>query len=317
MNDSPMDRHDLNDLLWFMAVAEERSFTKAAARLGTSQPTLSQTIKQLEGRLGLRLLARTTRSVSPTEAGERILAALGPRIEGLEADIDAIMSIRDKPSGTVRITLSDHAMESIVWPKLRSVLKNYPDIRVELNTDNGFRDIVEERFDAGVRLGESLDKDMIAVRIGPDWRLIAVASPAYFADHPVPKHPQELVDHRCINQRQIRSGGLYTWEFAKDGQELRVKVDGQLIFNSSYGQVEAAIEGYGIAYLPESIAAGAIRTGKLVQVLDDWSPFFSGYYLYYPSRRQNVPAFTIVLDALRAPAVARFDGDGSLREEHE
>jgi DNA-binding transcriptional LysR family regulator len=294
-----MERRDLTDMLWFLAVAEERSFTKAAARLGTSQSTLSQAIKQLEARMGLRLLTRTTRSVSPTEAGERLLQALAPRIEGLETDIDALMEIRDKPSGTIRITLSDHALESVVWPKLRGLMHDYPDIKIELNSDNGFRNIVEERFDAGVRLGESLDKDMIAVRIGPDWRLVAVGSPDYFAQHAAPAHPQELVHHSCINQRHIRSGGLYAWEFEKDGRELRVRVDGQFIFNTSYAQIDAAIGGYGIAYLPENIVTAHIASGRLVQVLDDWSPMFAGYYLYYPSRRQNSPAFSIVVDALR------------------
>lgn len=294
-----MRREDLTDMLWFLAVAEERSFTKAAARLGTSQPTLSHTIKQLEARMGLRLLTRTTRSVSPTEAGERLLRSLAPHIEDLEADIDALMSIRDKPSGTVRITLSDHAQESVVWPKLRVMLRDYPDIKVELNSDNGFRNIVEERFDAGVRLGESLDKDMIAVRIGPDWRLVAVGSPAYFAQRSLPTHPQDLVGHTCINHRQIRSGGLYVWEFAKGSQQLRVRVDGQLTFSTSYAEVDAAVSGYGIAYLPEDMVESHIASGALTQVLDDWSPKFGGYYLYYPSRRQNSPAFSIVVNALR------------------
>jgi DNA-binding transcriptional LysR family regulator len=260
---------------------------------------LSYTIKQLEARMGLRLLTRTTRSVAPTEAGERLLRALAPRIEDLETDIDALMEIRDKPSGTIRITLSDHALESVVWPKLRPVMRDYPDIKVELNSDNGFRNIVEDRFDAGVRLGESLDKDMIAVRIGPDWRLVAVGSPEYFASHPIPLHPQELVGHTCINHRQIRSGGLYAWEFAKDGRELRVRVEGQFIFNTSYAQIDAAVSGYGIAYLPENLVEQQLATGRLVRVLDDWSPMFAGYYLYYPSRRQNSPAFSIIVDALR------------------
>lgn len=295
-----MRRQDLTDMLWFLAVAEERSFTKAAARLGTSQPTLSHTIKQLEARMGLRLLTRTTRSVSPTEAGERLLRSLAPHIEELEADIDALMSIRDKPSGTVRITLSDHAQESVVWPKLRPVLRDYPDIKLELNSDNGFRNIVEERFDAGVRLGESVDKDMIAVRIGPDWRLVAVGSPAYFATHPAPTHPQDLVNHICINHRQIRSGGLYVWEFAKGNQELKVRVDGQLTFSTSYAEVDAAVNSYGIAYLPEDMVEAHIASGALLQVLDDWSPKFGGYYLYYPSRRQNSPAFSVIVNALRS-----------------
>lgn len=294
-----MKRQDLNDMLWFLSVAEERSFTRAAAKLGTSQSTLSHTIKKLETRMGLRLLTRTTRSVAPTEAGERLLRSLAPRIEELETEIDELMEIRDKPSGTVRINLSDHALESVVWPKLRPLLLNYPDIKVELNRDNGFRNIVEERFDAGVRLGESLDNDMIAVRIGPDWRLVAVGSPEYFAGHPAPQAPQDLVRHNCINHRQAGSGGLYAWEFAKDDRELRVRVDGQLTFNTSYAMVDAAVSGYGIAYIPEDLVTEQIGSGSLVQVLDEWSPTFAGYYLYYPSRRQNSPAFKIVVDALR------------------
>ncbi|WP_426230717.1 LysR family transcriptional regulator [Pararhizobium sp. DWP3-4] len=294
-----MKREDLNDMLWFLAVAEERSFTKAAAKLGTSQSTISHTIKKLEARMGLRLLTRTTRSVSPTEAGERLIRSLAPRIEELETEIDELMAIRDKPSGSVRITLSDHALESVVWPKLRLVLRDYPDIKVELNSDNGFRNIVEEKFDAGVRLGESVDKDMIAVRIGPDWRLIAVGSPEYFANRAVPETPQDLVGHDCINHRQSHLGGLYSWEFEKDGRELRVRVEGQLTFNTSYAMIDAAVKGYGIAYVPENLVERQIVSGELVQVLDDWTPLFSGYYLYYPSRRQNSPAFKVVVEALR------------------
>jgi DNA-binding transcriptional LysR family regulator len=294
-----MKREDLIDMLWFMAVAEERSFTKAAARLGTSQSTLSHTIKRLETRMGLRLLTRTTRSVSPTEAGEKILRSLAPRISEIEQDIDAVLEVRDKPSGTVRITLSDHALESVVWPKLQPVMKDFPDIKIELNANDGFINIVEERFDAGVRLGESLDKDMIAVRISPDWRLVAVGSPAYFEANGFPQHPQELVSHKCINQRQIRSGRLYAWEFERDGRQLRVRVDGLLIFNSSRAQINAAVSGYGIAYLPENLVLDDLATGRLVQVLDEWSPFFQGYYLYYPSKRQNAPALSFVINALR------------------
>lgn len=294
-----MKREDLNDMLWFLAVAEERSFTKAAAKLGTSQSTISHTIKKLEARMGLRLLTRTTRSVSPTEAGERLIRSLAPRIEELETEIDQLMEIRDKPSGTVRITLSDYAQESVVWPKLRSVLREYPDIKLELNSDNGLRNIVEERFDAGVRLGESVDKDMIAVRIGPDWRLVAVASPEYLATRSTPKTPQELVSHDCINHRQARAGGLYAWEFEKDGREVRVRVDGQLTFNTSYAMIDAAVAGYGIAYVPETLVERECATGRLIQILDDWSPLFPGYYLFYPSRRQNSPAFKVIVDALR------------------
>ncbi len=295
-----MKREDLNDMLWFLAVAEERSFTKAAAKLGTSQSTISHTIKKLEARMGLRLLTRTTRSVVPTEAGERLIRSLAPRIQELELEIDELMAIRDKPSGIVRITLSDYAQESVVWPKLRPLLHEFPDIKVELNSDNGFRNIVEEKFDAGVRLGESVDKDMIAVRIGPDWRLVAVASPDYLATRTTPTTPQELVGHDCINHRQARAGGLYAWEFERDGREVRVRVDGQLTFNTSYAMIDAAVAGYGIAYVPETLVVKGISSGGLIQLLDDWSPMFPGYYLYYPSRRQNSPAFKVVVDALKA-----------------
>lgn len=294
-----MKREDLNDMLWFLAVAEERSFTRAAAKLGTSQSTISHTIKKLEARMGLRLLTRTTRSVSPTEAGERLIRSLAPRIKELEAEIDELMEIRDRPSGTIRITLSDYALESVVWPKLRPVLKDYPDIVVELNSDNSFRNIVEEKFDAGVRLGESLDKDMIAVRIGPEWRLVAVASPEYLAARGVPETPQDLVNHDCINHRQEHAGGLYAWEFERDGREVRVRVEGRLILNRSNEMIDAALDGYGMAYVPETLVAGQLASKDLVQVLDDWSPLFPGYYLYYPSRRQNSPAFKIIVDALR------------------
>jgi len=294
-----MDRKDLTSMLWFVAVAEEASFTRAAARLGTSQSTLSHTVKQLEARLGLRLLNRTTRSVMPTEAGERLLQTLAPRLREIEADVDSLMAFRDKPSGSVRLTLSDHALNWIVWPKLKPVLREYPDIHVEFSIDSGFRNIVEERFDAGVRLGESVDKDMIAVRIGPDWRLVAVASPDYLATRAVPVSPQDLVHHRCINHRQTSSGGLYAWEFERDGREIRVRVEGQLTFNSALAMVDAALSGLGIAYVPENLVADLVEAGKLVQVLDDWSPMFPGYYLYYPTRRQNSPAFAIVIDALR------------------
>lgn len=294
-----MQRSDLNDLLWFLAVAEERSFTRAAAKLGTSQSTLSHTIKKLEQRLGLRLLTRTTRSVAPTEAGERLLQSMGPRIAEIETDLANLMALRERPAGTVRLTVSDHAYQTLVWPKLEPVLTAYPDVRVEFSIDNGLRNIVEERFDAGVRLGENLDKDMIAVRIGPDWRLVAVASPEYFSRHPMPLTPQDLVHHDCINHRQARAGGLYAWEFAKGDREVRVRVEGQLTFNSSVPMVDAAIKGHGIAYVPENFATEAIASGQLIQVLDDWSPSFAGYHLYYPSRRQTSPAMSVVIDALR------------------
>jgi len=292
-------RENFNDLLWFLAVAEERSFTRAAARIGITQSTLSHTIKRLETRMGLRLLARTTRSVSTTEAGERLRQSLAPRIAEIETDIAALTAYRDKPSGTVRITLSDHALEQLVWPKLRPVLTHYPDLKVEFSRDNGLRDIVEDGFDAGVRLGETVEKDMIAVRIGPDWRLVAVGAPAYFAARGVPQTPQDLMQHNCICLRLTTAGGLYAWEFQRDGRDIRMRVDGQLTFNSTLPMVEAALGGYGIAYVPEDIVAGHIASGGLQLVLDDWSPPFAGYYLYYPSRRQNAPAFQVVLDALR------------------
>ena len=294
-----MQRDEMKDLLWFLAVARDRSFTRAAAKLGTSQSTLSHTIKQLEARLGVRLLTRTTRSVAPTEAGERLFQSLAPRFEEIEADLASLVAFRDKPSGTVRITLSDHALQTTVWPKLRPVLFDYPDLRVELYSDNGMRNIVEERFDAGVRLGESIDKDMIAVRIGPDWRLVAVASPEYFLRHPAPKTPQELIGHDCINMRQATVGGLYAWEFARDGRDVRVRVEGQLTFNTSIAMIVAAISGYGIAYLPKDLVSNHIADGRLKVVLDDWSPPFAGYHLYYPSRRQTSPAMAVIVDALR------------------
>lgn len=294
-----MVKQDFNDLLWFLAVAEERSFTRAAAKLGVTQSTLSHTIKRLETRMGIRLLTRTTRSVAPTEAGERLRQSLAPRVAEIEAEIGALMAFRDKPAGSIRLTLSDHALDSVVWPKLRPLLAKYPDIKLEFSIDNGLRNIVEDSFDAGIRLGESIEKDMIAVRIGPDWRLVAVASPGYLANNPMPKHPNDLVSHNCINMRQARAGGLYAWEFEKDGQELRVRVDGQLTFNSSYAMVDAAVNDYGIAYLPEDLVESHVAGGRLILLLADWSPPFPGYYIYYPSRRQNLPAFKVVVEALR------------------
>ena len=294
-----MLREDLKDLPWFLAVASERNFTKAAAKLGTSQSTLSNTIKQLEVRLGVRLLTRTTRSVAPTEAGERLFQSLAPHIEQIEADIAGLVAFRDTPAGTVRITLSDHALQTTVWPRLQRVLCDYPDVRAELHSYNTMRNIVEERFDAGVRLGESIDKDMIAVRIGPDWRLVAIASPDYVKRQGRPAAPQDLVDHVCINLRQTTAGGLYAWEFARDGRELRVRVDGQLTFNTTIPMIDAALSGYGIAYVPEDLVSRHVVAGRLVLLLDEWSPRFSGYHLYYPSRRQMPPALAVIVEALR------------------
>ncbi|MNS63901.1 HTH-type transcriptional regulator DmlR [compost metagenome] len=290
---------DLNQLTWFQIVAEERSFTKAAARIGVAQSTLSHAIRQLEARLGIRLLTRTTRSVAPTAAGERLLQTITPRLAEIEQEIESLTSVRDSPAGSIRLTLSDHALDSVVWPKLKPVLAAYPDIKVELILDSTFRNIVEERFDAGVRLGESVEKDMIAVRIGPDWRLVAVASPGYLAERGRPQHPKDLIAHACINMRHESSGSLYAWEFEKDGQALRVRVDGQVTFNNSYAMIDAAVSGLGIAYVPEDIVASRIASGELVLILADWSPLFDGYFLYYPSRRQNLAAFQIIVDALR------------------
>ncbi|MBP1847847.1 DNA-binding transcriptional LysR family regulator [Rhizobium petrolearium] len=294
-----MEKTDFNQLTWFRIVAEERSFTKAAAKIGVAQSTLSYAIKQLEAGMGIRLLTRTTRNVTTTPAGERLLKTITPRMAEIEDEIAALMTFRDKPSGSIRLTLSDHALKSVVWPKLKPVLRDYPDIAVELILDSTFRNIVEEHFDAGVRLGESVGKDMIAVRIGPDWRLVAVASPGYLAEHGVPGHPQDLVRHRCINMRHESTGGLYAWEFEKEGQELRVRVSGQLTFNNSYAMIDAAVNGYGIAYVPENIVERHVASGDLIQVLDAWSPFFDGYFLYYPSRRQNLPVFKVIVDALK------------------
>lgn len=294
-----MAREQFNDLLWFLAVAEERSFTRAAARLGISQSTLSHTIKRLETRMGVLLLNRTTRNVAATEAGERLQQSLSPRIAEIEAEMASIMEYRDKPAGRIRLTLSDHALHTVVWPKLRDVLVDYPDIKVEFSVDSAFRNIVDSGFDAGIRLGESVENDMIAVKIGPDWRLVAVASPAYLAARGAPLQPKDLIGHNCIGIRQVAAGGLYAWEFEKDGGELRVRVDGQLTFAGSYEMVDAALRGYGIAYVPEDIVASQIAAGDLVVVLDDWSQPFPGYFIYYPSRRQNLPAFRIVVEALR------------------
>lgn len=292
-------REEMGELLWFQAVAEDLNFTRAAARLGTSQPTLSHRIRRLEERLGLRLLSRTTRSVALTEAGEAVLRALAPRMAELEGELAKLTAGTDRLAGTVRITLSDHALDSLVWPKLRPFATAHPGIRLEFSTDNGFRDIVRDRFDAGVRLGESVEADMVAVRIGPDWRLIVVAAPDYLDGSAPPIHPGQLIGVNCITQRQIRGGGLYAWEFAKDGRELTVRVQGQLTFTDTHAQLDAARAGLGVAFMPEDVAAPDIAVGRLVQLLDDWTPLFPGYHLYYPSRQHPSPAFTAVMEALR------------------
>jgi DNA-binding transcriptional LysR family regulator len=294
-----MLRENLNDVLAFLAVARDRSFTRAAAKLGVSQSALSHTIRGLEARLGLRLLARTTRSVAPTEAGERLLRTLGPRFDEIEAELAELSELRDKPAGTIRITSGEHAAEAILWPALAKLLPRYPDIKVELNIDYGLTDIVAERYDAGVRLGEQVAKDMIAVRIGPDFRMAVVGAPSYFAGRPKPKHPQDLTAHDCINIRLPTYGSIYAWEFERRGRALKVRVEGQLVFNNIALRVNAALAGLGLAYLSEDQVQEHIAEGRLVRVLGDWCPPFSGYHLYYPSRRQAAPAFALLVEALR------------------
>ena len=297
-----MARRNLNDLLAFVTVAREGSFTRAAATLGVTQSALSQAIRGLEERLRIRLLTRTTRSVAPTAAGERLANAIGHRFDEIEAELDALTELRDKPAGTVRITCGDNVLRTVLLPKLTPLLPDYPDITLEFDMSYGFRDIVADRFDAGVRLGNTIDKDMIAVPIGPPLRMAVVASPAYFEIHPKPKTPQDLTAHRCINQRMPSSGGLYVWDFARRGKQVNVRVDGPLIFNTSPPQVDAALTGLGIVLLPEDELAPHLSDGSLVRVLEDWCLPFAGYHLYYPSRRQPSPAFSLVVKALRVDA---------------
>jgi DNA-binding transcriptional LysR family regulator len=292
-------RRNFNDLLGFLAVAGERSFTRAAAKLGVSQSALSHSIRELEERLGVRLLMRTTRSVAPTEAGERLLRNLGPRFEEIDAELAALGALRNKPAGTIRITTGEHASETVLWPALARLLPRYPDIKVELAIDYGLTDIVAERYDAGVRLGEQVAKDMIAVRIGPDFSMAVVGSPGYFASRPKPRKPQDLTSHACINIRLPTHGAIYAWEFEKRGRELKVRVDGQLVFNNVGLRLNAVLAGLGLAYLPEDQVGKHLDSGRLVRVLDDWCPPFTGYHLYYPSRRQMTPAFALLVDALR------------------
>jgi DNA-binding transcriptional LysR family regulator len=294
-----MQRGNLNDLLAFLAVGQERSFTRAAAKLGVSQSALSHTIRSLEERLGLRLLTRTTRSVSPTEAGERLLHTIGPRFEEIESELVALSELREKPAGTIRITATDCAIETILWPKLMTFLRRYPDVKVEIIIDYGLTDIVAERFDAGVRSGEQVAKDMIAVRIAPDMRMAVVGAPSYFTERSEPRRPQELIGHNCINLRLPTRGGLYAWEFEKDGYKLNVHVEGQLVFNGTFQMLDAALAGFGLAYVPESVAQPHLAKGRLKRVLEDWCPPYSGYHLYYPSRRQPTPAFSLLVEALR------------------
>jgi len=294
-----MQREQLADLAAFVTVAQERSFTRAAAKLGVTQSTLSHTIRRLESQLGLRLIARTTRSVAPTDAGERLLSTVRPALEGIDAGLVSLGELRDKPAGSIRITTSSHAAETILLPALERLLPDYPEIKVEIAIDYGLTDIVTQHYDAGVRLGEQVAKDMVAVRIGPDLRTAAVATPSYFAKRRPPRVPQELAEHRCINLRLPTFGGFYAWEFEKASRELHVRVDGQIAFNDVLMALRAAYAGLGIGFVFEDMVRSDIDAGRLVRVLADWCPPFSGYHLYYPSRRQSLPAFAVLVEALR------------------
>lgn len=297
-----MLRANINDLIAFSMVAKEQSFTRAAAKLGVSQSALSHAIRGLEERLGVRLLTRTTRSVAPTEAGQQLLERVAPRLAEIEDELTAITELKDKPAGTIRITAAEHAANTVLWPKLEKFLPDYPDIKVEVTIDYGLRDIVSDRFDAGIRLGEQVDKDMIAVRIGPDFRMAVVATPSYIADKNAPLTPHDLQQHSCINLRLPTLGGIYAWEFEKAGRPLRVRVDGQLILNSNAQIKKAVLAGFGMALVPEDNVREELKSGELVEFLQDWCPEFPGYYLYYPSRRQHTSAFALLVDALRYKA---------------
>ncbi|TQF76384.1 LysR family transcriptional regulator [Elioraea sp. Yellowstone] len=293
-----MQRGTLDDLRALVAVAQERSFTKAAAKLGVSQSALSQTIGELEARLGVRLLTRTTRSVSPTAAGERLLQTAAPRLEEIEAELAAIRELREKPAGTIRITSTEYAADVILLPKLAKLLPKYPDIKVEIIIDYGLTDIAAQGYDAGVRSGEQVAKGMIAVRIGPDMRMAVVGAPSYFKTRPEPKKPQDLIHHNCITLR-LPHGGSYAWEFEKGGRNLKVRVEGQITYNTTAQELSAALAGLGLAYVPEGMAQPHLAKGRLKLVLEDWCPPYSGYHLWYPSRRQRSAAFALVVDALR------------------
>lgn len=294
-----MKRDELGDLIAFLAVYEERSFTKAAARLGTSQSALSHTIKRLEDRLGLRLLTRTTRNVSPTDVGEKLAATLQPSMENIENELRGLSVFRSKPAGLVRLNSSRQAAQEILYPKLAPIMRDYPDIRIEISVDQKWTDIVEERFDAGVRLGESVEKDMIAIRISPDLRMLVAGTPDYFKRHGPLNTPHDLTEHICINLRMPTLGGLYAWEFEKDGKPLNVRVEGQFTSNDPDMIIQACLDGYGLCCLPDQHIAPYLKSGQLITTLEDWCPSFPGYYLYYPSRRQASSAFAIVQEALR------------------
>ncbi|MBV7482193.1 LysR family transcriptional regulator [Bordetella sp. BOR01] len=295
----PRDRY--NDLQAFIAVARERSFTRAAARLGVSQSALSHTIRELEARMGVRLLTRTTRSVSPTEAGEHLMLSIAPRFQEIEAELAAVGELSDKPAGTVRITATENAAETVLWPRLAVLLPKYPQIKVELTVDARFADIVTDRYDMGVRLGDEVARDMTAVRIGPDLCFAIVGSPAYLAQHPVPKKPQDLACLDCINLRLMSHGELYAWELRKGNQQINVRVEGQLVFNGTRPILQAAIAGFGLGYLPLDMVQPHIAEGRLERVLEGWSPTFTGYHLYYASRKQLPRAMAVLIEGLRYP----------------
>ena len=300
-----MDRATVTDLIAFLAVARERNFTRAAAQLGVSQPALSRTVRALEVRLGVRLLTRSTRSVAPTEAGERLVQTVGPHFEGIDAGLAALTAMREKPAGSLRITSVEHASETILAPAVARLLTDYPDIRVEIINDYGLTDIVAERYDAGVRLGEQVAKDMIVLRIGPDLRQVLVGAPSYFTQRPQPDTPHDLTAHACINLRLPTSGGLWSWPFAKDGRELRVRVEGPLAFNAISLILCTALAGRGLAYLPEDLVQEHVAAGRLVRLLADWSPVMTGYHLYYPNRQPS-PAFALLVEAgIRHKGVTR------------
>ncbi|WP_448664751.1 LysR family transcriptional regulator [Sphingomonas sp. CJ20] len=294
-----MNRQHLGDLAAFLTVARERSFTRAAAKLGVTPSALSHSMRALEERLGLRLLNRTTRSVTPTDAGEQLLETLGPSFDAIDAQVAGLGALRDRPAGAVRITADEHSMRAVVWPALRRFLPAHPEIRVEVVTDYTLTDIVAERFDAGVRFGEIVAKDMVAVPIGPDERMLAVASPAYFAARGRPRTLEELTGHACLNLRLPTYGGLYAWEFEQEGRARRVRVEGQLTFSSIFPILEAARDGFGIGYLPQTLVQSSLESGTLEAVLTEWSPPFPGYHLYYPSRRQPTAAFAALVEGLR------------------
>ena len=297
-----MARRSVDDLLAFIEVARELSFTRAAAKLGVSPSALSHSMRGLEERLGLRLLTRSTRSVALTAAGERLLQSAGPRLDEIEVELAALGELRDKPAGIIRITVDEHGFNSALWPALRRLLPKYPEIKVEVAIENGFSDIVAERFDAGVRLGGTVAKDMIAMPIGPDLRMVAVAAPAYLAGKALPRKPQDLTEHACVNLRLATRGGIYAWEFEKRGRKLRVRVDGQFIVNGIAPMLVATLDGCGVGYLPLDLVQPHLDKAKLVQLLSDWTPPFAGYHLYYPSRRQPTAAFKVLLETLRLRA---------------